>query len=205
MHTQSMAVKDKRTTQGGATRAALVQSARALFGEKGYVETSTDEIVANAGVTKGALYHHFGGKEDLFAAVLEQVVGEVSDRVVAEFLRPDSWEALLAGCELWVDAHLDPAIRRIVLYDARAVLDWDDVRALENRFGAVALRGAFRMAMNAGVLERQPVRPLALLISGALSEACLYIAEADDPAAARAETKVLVSRILSAFRTPLAP
>jgi hypothetical protein len=82
------------------------------------------------------------------------------------------------------------------------VLDWDDVRALENRFGAVALRGAFRMAMNAGVLERQPVRPLSLLISGALSEACLYIAEADDPATARAETKVLVSRILAAFRAP---
>jgi len=200
MHTESLIVKDKRVAQGDATRAALVIAARQLFGEKGFADTSTDEIVTRAGVTKGALYHHFDGKEDLFKAVFEQVQREVSDKAVAEFLGPDSWEALLKGCSLWVDAHLDPSVRRIVLQDARAVLAWDDVRAIENRFGAVALRGALRKAMHAGVLERQPLRPMALLLLGALSEGCLYIAEADDPRVARTEIGLLIAEILSGFR-----
>ncbi len=195
-----MNVKDKRIAQGDATRAALLQQARELFGTRGYAETSTDEVVARAGVTKGALYHHFRGKEDLFRAVFEQVQHEVSDEAVAEFNRPDSWEALILGCGLWIDAHLEPSVRRIVLYDARAVLGWSDVRAIENRFGAVALRGALRKAMHAGVFERQPVRPLSLLLSGALSEACLYIADAEDPIAARDEIGALITRMLSAFR-----
>jgi AcrR family transcriptional regulator len=200
MHTQSTTVKDKRLAQGEATRAALIQAARDLFGEYGYVDTSIDEVAAKAGVTKGALYHHFNGKEGLFRAVFEQVHREVSDRAVAEFLGPDSWQALLRGCALWVDAHLDPSVRRIVLQDARAVLDWNDVREIENRFSAVALRGALRKAMHAGVLTKQPLRPLALLLLGALGEGCLYIADADDPVAARTEVRELVTQMLSAFR-----
>jgi AcrR family transcriptional regulator len=200
MHTPGTDVKDKRVAQGEATRADLVRAARELFGERGYGETSNDEIVARAGVTKGALYHHFAGKEDLFRAVFEQVQRDVSDQAVAEFLRPDAWEALLGGCALWIDAHLDASVRRIVLQDARAVLGWEDVRAIENRFGATALRGALRKAMNAGVIEKQPLRPLALLLIGALGEGCLYIAEAPDPAGARSEVGTLITRMLSAFR-----
>jgi len=93
-------------------------------------------------------------------------------------------------------------VRRIALEDARSVLGWDVVRDIENRFGTVALRGALRRAMNAGVLERQPLRPLALLLIGALGEGCLYIAEADDPVLARAEVRELVTRMLSTFRVP---
>jgi AcrR family transcriptional regulator len=200
LHTTSTSVKDKRVAQGDATRAALVTAARDLFGEQGFADTSIDEIVTRAGVTKGALYHHFDGKEDLFKAVFEVVQREVSDKAVAEFLGRDSWEALVTGCSLWIDAHLDPSVRRIVLQDARAVLAWDDVRAIENRFGAVALRGALRKAMHAGVLESQPLRPMALLLLGALSEGCLYIAEADDPRAARTEIGSLIVEIFSAFR-----
>ena len=98
-------------------------------------------------MTKGALYHHFQGKEDLFAAVYEEVQREVSDQVVAEFLRPDPWEALVQGCELWIDANLDPVVQRIVMRDARAVLGWDTVRDVEARYGAVPLRGVLRRAM----------------------------------------------------------
>jgi len=192
--------QDKRVAQGDATRAALLGAARELFGQHGYGETSTDEIVARAGVTKGALYHHFSGKEDLFRAVVEQVQREVSDLAVAEFLLSDSWEALLRGCGRWIDAHLDPSVRRIVLHDARAVLGWDDVRAIENRYGVVALRGALRKAVHAGVLEPQPLRPLALILIGALREGCLYIADSEDPVEARAEVRSLITRMLSAFR-----
>jgi AcrR family transcriptional regulator len=195
-----MDVKDRRVAQGDATRAALIGAARQLFGEHGYGETSIDEIVARAGLTKGAVYHHFQGKEGLFRAVFEQVHREVTDQAAAEFLGPDAWASLLRGCARWIDAHLDPAVRRIALEDARSVLGWDEVRGIENRFGAVALRGALRKAMHAGVLERQPLRPLALLLIGALGEGCLYVSESDDPAVARTEVLGLITRMLSAFR-----
>jgi len=191
---------NRRVAQGDATRAILVGEARTLFGERGYAETSVDDVVSQAGLTKGAVYHHFDGKEALFRAVFEQVHREVTDKAAAEFLGSDPWEALLAGCRLWVDAHLDPVVRRIALEDARSVLGWDVVRDIENRFGAVALRGALRRAMHAGVLERQPLRPLALLLIGALGEGCLYIAESDDPARSRTEVQELITRMLSAFR-----
>ena len=202
MHTESTAVKDKRIVRGESTRNELIQAAKGLFGEQGYAETSTDEIVLRAGVTKGALYHHFSGKEELFRAVYEQVEREVSDQACAEFLAPDSRDSLVKGCGLWVDAHLDPSVRRIVMQDARAVLGWDDVRAIENRFGAVALRGALRKAMHAGVVELQPLRPLSVMLMGALGEGAHYIADAEDPISARAEVGALITRMLSAFQSP---
>jgi AcrR family transcriptional regulator len=202
MHTPGMEVKDKRNAQGLQTRAALVAAARDVFGEEGFAATSTEEIVARAGVTKGALYHHFTGKEDLFKAVFEQVQREVSDQVAAVFLERDAWDALVAGCVLWIDAHQDPAVRRIVLRDARAVLGWEVVRELDTRFGAVGLRGALRKAMTAGVVQRQPLRPLALMLAGALSEACLYVADAEDPVVAREEVELLITELLSGLRVP---
>jgi AcrR family transcriptional regulator len=206
MHTTGTEVKDKRYAQGEATRAALLAAARELFGQQGYASTSTDEIVTRAGVTKGALYHHFSDKESLFKAVFEQVQREVSDQAVVEFLQPDSWEALVAGCQLWIDAHLDSSVRQIVLSDARSVLGWDVARGIETRFSAVALRGALRKAMHAGVIERRPLRPLALMLTGALSEACLYVAEADDAVAAGDEVGTLVRTLLSGMRvTPAGP
>ena len=188
---------ERRAAQGAATREALLAAARSCFGETGFAETSLDEVVRKAKVTKGALYHHFGGKEDLFAAVYEQVLREVSDSVVSRFLEPDAWSALLAGCELWVEAHLDPTVQRIVLRDARAALGWDVVRDVENRYGVVPLRGVLRRAVRQGAIGDFPLRPLALMVMGSLNEACLYVAEADDPDRARAEVRLLVERGLS--------
>ena len=159
-----------------------------------------DEIVTLAGVTKGALYHHFTDKEALFGAVFEEVQREVSDKAVAEFSRPDPWEALISGCVLWVDAHGDPAVRQIALTDARAVLGWEAARVIETRFSTVAIRGALRKATRAGVLETEPLRPLALMLTGALSEACQYVAEADDPQEARIEIAGLVVGLLGGIR-----
>jgi AcrR family transcriptional regulator len=198
----SMEVKDKRLSQGETTRVALLSAARELFGAQGYAATSLDEIVAKAGVTKGALYHHFSDKEALFRTVVEQLEQEVSDRAVAKFLQPDSWAALVDGCELWVEAHLDPVVRQIVLADARGALGWEAAHAIENRFSAVALRGALRKAMHAGVLERQPLRPLAVMLTGALSEACLYLAEADDLPTAQEEVRTLIAALLAGLRPP---
>jgi AcrR family transcriptional regulator len=193
--------KDRREAQGDATRLGLLSAARELFGESGYAATSIEEVAARAGVTKGAVYHHFGGKATLFQEVYEQVMREVSDQVVSRFNEPDHWVALTSGCQLMIDAQLDPAVRRIALHDARSVLSWDVVHLIESRYGAVGIRGALRKAMHGGVIEPQPLRPLALLLAGALSEACFYVADADDAVQAREEVGRLVVRILEGLKT----
>ena len=196
-----MITKDKRGVQGDATRLALLSAARELFGQQGYAATSIEEVAGRAGVTKGAVYHHFGGKAELFQDVYEQVMREVSDQVVSRFNEPDHWTALTSGCQLMIDAQLDPAVRRIALHDARSVLSWDVVHMIESRYGAVGIRGALRKAMHGGVIEPQPLRPLALLLAGALSEACFYVADAEDPTQAREEVGRLVVRLLEGLKT----
>jgi AcrR family transcriptional regulator len=204
MHTRGTDVKGKldKRAQGQQTRTALITAAREVFGELGYGATSTEEIVALAGVTKGALYHHFSGKDDLFRAVYEQVELEVAERVAEVFMAPDPWDALVDGCVLWIEAHQDPAVRRIVLRDARAVLGWEVVRELDTRFGSVGLRGALRRAMTSGVVHRRPLRPLSLILLGALGEACLYVADAEGTREAREEVEELVTELLSGLKVP---
>jgi AcrR family transcriptional regulator len=204
MHTVGTDVKGKRAAQGRATREALLAAARDLFGTQGYADTSTEEVVARAGVTKGALYHHFADKEDLFRAVYEQVQREVSERAAEQFLGPDAWESLVNGCVLWVAAHQDPVIRRISLADAQSVLGVEEARAIETRFSAVTIRGALRKAMRAGVIEGFPLRPLSLMLTGALGEACLFVAAADDAGHAQREVEQIVERLLGGLRSETA-
>jgi len=205
MQTDGTDVKVRREAQGAATRDALLSAGRALFGEQGYAATSIEQVCARAGVTKGALYHHFADKEALFRTVFEQVQQDVSNLAVQAFLMPDPWEALVAGCQLWIDAHQEPAVHRIALTDARAVLGPDDVRSIETRFSAVALRGALRKAMHAGVIRRQPLRPLSLMLSGVLREACWYLVETTNTQLAREEVRVVVNELLSGLRCDVAP
>ena len=193
---------DKRVAQGVETRDALLVAARELFGQQGYAATSTEEIVERAGVTKGALYHHFADKEQLFRAVFEQVQREVSDAAVGEFMQPDSWQALVVGCRLWVEAHSAAEVRQIALIDARVVLGVDGARAIETKFSIVALRGALRKAMHAGVVQRKPLRPLSIMLYGALSQACLYLAQSDDPDTASAEVAEVIDSLLAGIRVP---
>ena len=201
MHTKSTNVKSKKVQQGELTRRALLRAARALFGEQGYAETSIDEVAQSAKVTKGAFYHHYNGKQELFAAVYEQVKREASERAATAFLEPDPWKDLCAGCHAMLDAHLDPAVRRILLHDAQAVLDADTIRRAENRYGAVVLRGALRRAIRAGVIQPLPLKTLALMLTGAILEGCMAIADADDPHQTRAE----VGNVLTALLQGLQP
>jgi AcrR family transcriptional regulator len=196
-----MVVKSAKITQGQATRARLLETGRELFGSRGYQDTSLDDLVAAAGVTKGALYHHFNGKDDLFRAVFEQIKREVSEQVGSTFLGSDPWQALLAGCQAMVDAQLDPAVRQIVLLDGRSVLGWDRAREIDARYTTAVLRGALRRAMQSGVIERRPLRALALMLNGALGEACFYVVDSDDQQQARHEIKELLTRLLEGLRT----
>jgi AcrR family transcriptional regulator len=205
MHTQSRNVKSKKVQQGDVTRHALLGAARKLFGEHGYAATSLDEVGHAAKVTKGALYHHYNGKQELFAAVYEQVQREVSERVATAFLEPDPWKDLCAGCHAMLDAHLDPPVQRIVLHDAQAVLDADTIRRVENRYGAVVLRGALRRAIRAGVVQSLPLKTLAVMLTGAILEGCVAIADADDQARAREDVGTVLTSLLEGLRPHTPP
>jgi AcrR family transcriptional regulator len=200
MHTNGTDVKSKKVQQGEVTRQALLYAARELFGERGYAETSIDEVARAAKVTKGALYHHYDGKQELFGAVYEQVKREVSELAATAFLEPDPWEDLCAGCHAMLDAHLDPAVRRILLHDAQAVLDADTIRRVENRYGAVVLRGALRRAIRARVIQPLPLKTLALMLTGAILEGCMAIAHANDPNQARRDVGTVLNSLLEGLR-----
>lgn len=202
MHTYSTDVKSKKVQRGEVTRHALLHAARTLFGEHGYAATSIDQVAHAAKVTKGALYHHYNGKQELFAAVYEQVKREASERAATAFLEPDPRENLYAGCRAMLDAHLDPPVQRILLHDAQAVLDADTIRRVENRYGAVLLRGALRRAVNSGVLQPLSLRTMAQMLNGAIVEGCLLIAEAPDRASARQEVTRSIEQLLKGLKPP---
>jgi AcrR family transcriptional regulator len=187
-----------------ATRASLVAAGRELFGAHGYAGASVEEVVRSAGVTKGALYHHFRDKDDLFKAVVEDVKGDVTKVVGAAFLQaaeePDPLDTVTQGCMALVDAHLDPAVQRITILDARAVLDAATRRDLASRYEVAVIRGALRRAMRRGVIDPLPLAPLAHMIAGALAEACALVAEADDEAQAREEISTVIARLLDGLR-----
>jgi AcrR family transcriptional regulator len=165
------------------TRARLVDVARALFAEHGYAGVGLSEIVARAEVTKGALYHHFGSKLDLFRAVTAQIQMEVGDRVAAAAdAHDDPWAQLLAGCRAFLDASADPEARQIMLVDGPAVLGWSEWREQDAAASRRHLAEAITGLVDTGLLAPQPVEPVVHLLSGAMNEAAMWLAESADPA-----------------------
>jgi AcrR family transcriptional regulator len=193
-----------KAAQREATVAALVGVARELFAQRGYAGVGTEEIVQRAGVTRGALYHHFrAGKEELFRAVLVQVTAEVVQRVAAAASATDDpWEELVLGSEAFLDACATPEVQRIVLLDAPSVLGWDVRRAIDADYGLRLLEGAIQNAMDAGRLLPGSASAVAHVLAGALDEAAMVVARAEDPVAARAEMSVTVRRLLEGLRAP---
>jgi AcrR family transcriptional regulator len=185
------------------TRAALLAAARALFAQRGYAAVGTEEIVRAARLTRGALYHHFGGKEALFRAVYEEVEQEIVAQIAGEAVKAaDPLAALRIGARVWLDACEDPAIQRIALLDAPSVLGWEQWREIGLRYGFGLVEGTLAAAMDAGQIERQPVRPLAHLLIGSIDEAAMLIARADDGGKTKREVAALVERTLEALLTP---
>jgi AcrR family transcriptional regulator len=186
-----------------ATRVALLRAARDLFTERGYGDTPTEEIVRRAGVTRGALYHHFEDKTDVFAAVFRDLTCEVADKARAAAMAAGptgSWAHLIEGCRAFLDACLEPSVQRIVLLDAPSVLGWERWRELDAKHGFGLVRKALDVAMESGVLDRQPVDPLAHMVLGALNEAALAMVRADDVQKSRAEVGAAIERLLEGLK-----
>ena len=195
--------RTKHTERSEATRAALVAAARELFARHGYARVGTEEVVRAAGVTRGALYHQFRDKEDLFLAVFEQVEREVTERIAERVIAEGAQDpvgALLVGAEMFLDVCAQPEVQRIMLLDAPAVLGWERWREVGQRYGLGLVQAALQAAIDAGALEPQPARPLAHVLLGALDEAAMLVARADDPQAARAEMRDTLARLIEALR-----
>lgn len=193
-----------KAAQREATVAALIAAARELFSDRGYAAVGTEEIVKKAGVTRGALYHHFkGGKEDLFQAVLVQVSAETTQQVLeAAAQATDAWEELVLGAEAFLDASMRPEVQRIMLVDGPAVLGWDVWRAADGQYALALLEGEIRNAIEAGKLIDQPPRALAHVLLGAIDEAAMVVARSEDQQEARREMGQTVRRLLEGLRGP---
>ena len=172
----------RQTERSAATRARLVAAARELFAERPYADVGTEEIVRRAEVTRGALYHHFADKRDLFRAVHEQLESELVDaiaRQLAETAVSDPVEGLRIGARTYLDACEDPSFARITLIDAPAVLGWAEWRRIDEEHALKVILLGLEAAMEAGVFRRRPVLPLAYLMLGTMGEAGLRIANGE--------------------------
>ncbi len=179
--------KGRQAERSADTTSALLTSARALFGKRGYAAVSVGEVVARAGVTKGAIYHHFRDKRALLAAVVDELEAEMADEIRAVIADiDDPVDQLQAGCQTFLDGCLDPIARRIVLLDAPAVLGWQGARDIDMAHGLGIIVAILERGMTKGSIRRQSPRPLAHLFLGAAIEAGMLIAHAKDPRAERA-------------------
>jgi AcrR family transcriptional regulator len=191
-----VAVADGRIEKGRATCERLIEAGRDAFGERGYDATSIAEILDAAGVAKGALYHHFDTKAALFDAVLDRVVQEIAEAAAERARRaPDPAARLKAGCGAWLEMTLDPAIQRIALLDAAAVVGWARLREIDERHTLSGMRRNLRLAAQSGDLDAD-IDLLAHMLLAAVNEAALFIVRADDPRAALAVGRQAVDALI---------
>ncbi|QYN37036.1 TetR/AcrR family transcriptional regulator [Pseudonocardia sp. DSM 110487] len=200
-----MTVRNRKVEQGEHTRDALVASAIALFAEKGFADSSTTEIVDRAGITRGALYHHFIDKHQLFEAALDAVEGDIFDRVQAAGapLGDDVRRRLAVGVDVFLDACLEPAVQRILLQEAPSVLGWERWQRLDRpRCARRLLATSLGAAVDRGLIVAPSAPALTHLVYGALVQAGIVIAGAEDPPATRTILGETAHRLLDSLFRP---
>ena len=198
--------KDDRRTQAeraADTREALIAAARPLFASPGFAGAALETIVRDAGVTRGALYHHFVDKTELFAAVFEKVEAELATRMaeaVAAAGQTDPVEIMRLGAHFWLDVCAEPEVQRIVLMDAPGVLGWERWSEIGTRYNIGVITSLLTDAIAAGQLPQQPVEATALTMLGAVREATLYVARAKNQRQARKDAGAVMDRLIDGLR-----
>jgi len=179
----------RQRERSDATVEDLLTAARALFAADGYAATSLDAVCDRAGVTKGALYHHFSGKQQLFSAVYAREQDHLNERITAAYraVADDPWEAVYEGSRAYLEASLDPGVQRITLLDAPGALGWELMHELGVNCRELTLRGVTR-AVRRGAIAPRAAEPLASMLYGGLSESAMSVVRSADPQAALAET-----------------
>ena len=186
------------------TRRDLLDAAREAFTRHGFADASMEEIAERAGVSRGPLYHYFDSKQDLFAAVYEEVEQALAAEIASEIeartaSESDAWQQVLVSSQAFLDVSLHPAVQRIALLEAPTVLGWE-ARGHIARYGLALIRRGLQNAIDQRLIEPQPVEPLAHILRAALSEGALFISRAEDQAAARAEVGAAIERLLDGLR-----
>jgi AcrR family transcriptional regulator len=194
---------DGRVERGRATREALIAAARELFGAQGYDSTSIDAVLAEAGVARGALYHHFATKTELFDAVLERETMALAV-AVGKAARPtrEPLAGLRAGCEAFLRLALDPAVQRITMLDAPAVVGWVRWRELDRRYLLGGVETAISHLADDGRVDSAEVEYLSHMILAAVGEAAMFVATSDDPDAALQTALAAVDTLLTRVLRP---
>jgi AcrR family transcriptional regulator len=193
-------IVNRKLGRGETTRQELVDAATRLFAERGYEDTSIEAVLGATGVSRGALYHHFAGKEALFEAVLDEVERGVAQAVVDAVAEvTDPVEALRKGTKAWLELTSDPVVRRISLIDAPSVVGWEKWRGIDERHGFGLTKHALESLAEAGHVRPELVDVLAHVLLAALVEVALLIARSEDPVAATKAGEAAIDRLLESF------
>ncbi len=194
-------MRSRRVDYTESTRQALVDSALSLFTKRGYSATSLDAIVKNARVTKGALYHHFSGKQALFEAAFDQVetgaIGKLATVVDGE---GSAWDRAMAGIHAYVSVCLEPAYQRIVIHEAPVVMGWERWREAEEHFSYGLVRATVESLIESGEIEQLPVEVTARVLFGALQAGAETIASAPDPKKTAADVTKTITAVMTGMR-----
>ncbi|MPZ86354.1 MAG: TetR family transcriptional regulator [Actinophytocola sp.] len=195
-------MRSRRVDYTESTRQALVDSALDLFTEHGYAGTSLDAIVKRARVTKGALYHHFSGKQALFEAAFDLVETAALDRLTAVAVDGDgtAWDRAMEGIQAYVRVCLEPSYQRIVIHEAPVVMGWERWREAEEHFSYGLVRGTVEALVESGEIEPLPVEVTARVLFGALSAGAETIASSADPKKAAAEVTRTIVAVMEGMR-----
>jgi AcrR family transcriptional regulator len=194
-------MRSRRLEYSESTRQALVDSAVELFTKRGYAGTSLDEVAKRARVTKGALYHHFSGKQALFEAAFDAVENKLMRRLGDIVTAPgDPWETAIAGLRAYVQVCLEPAYQRIVIHEAPVVMGWERWREAEEHFSFGLLRTAIELLVSSGEIDDLPVEITARLLFGSLSAGASTIAGSSDPRKTSREVERTIVRVLEGLR-----
>ena len=204
MYVNSASLARMARTQAERSRATigeLIEVARARFSAHGYADTSIEDIVRAAGVTRGALYHHFESKTEVFRAVVESEQQALTRSIVkGSASHNGAWRRFRAGCRLFLEACLDPSVRRILLLDGPAVLGWEVIREIEARHTLALLRDGLRAVAEEEQLAGRDIDMLAHLLFATLAEGGRLIAKAPHPRQALAGVAASIDRLLEAVR-----
>lgn len=198
-------MQQTKAAQTQATKERMERVARELFARHGFAGVSAEELVAKAGVTRGALYHHYDGKEGLFEAVVDGVMQDMHAKLAtAAAKHADPLEALEQGIGVYLKICADEKVQRILLVDAPAVLGWPRWRELDAKYGFGLVKQALSRAAKAGLLRQHDVDVLAHVLLGALTEAAMAVARSPHPAQMRKEVERALASVLAAWRQPRA-
>lgn len=195
---------NKKAERGRATREQLIEIATRLFAERGYEDTAIEAVLHESGVSRGALYHHFAGKEALFHAVLESVEADITEKLNAAVAAvSDPVEVLRTGCLAWVRLAGEPVVQQIVLIDAPSVLGWERWREMDEKYALGTTKAVLRLIAETGRLPVELADRFAHMVLAALNEIAQLIARADDVPAALEAGEAAVEEFLARLLGPV--